>query len=63
VKRVDWSEEDGCFIGSAPPLIGPSCHGATEAEVRTQLDQIVEEWVTELLTRGEPLPEGSGARD
>ena len=21
-KLVEWSDEDGCFIGSAPPIIG-----------------------------------------
>ena len=24
-KVVEWSEEDSCFIGSAPPLVGPCC--------------------------------------
>ena len=31
-KLVEWSGEDGCFIGSAPPLIGPCCHGQDEAK-------------------------------
>ena len=22
MKIVEWSDEDGCFVGSAPPLIG-----------------------------------------
>jgi hypothetical protein len=26
-KLVEWSDEDACFVGSAPPLIGPCCHG------------------------------------
>jgi len=26
-KLVEWSDEDGCFVGSAPPLVGPCCHG------------------------------------
>jgi hypothetical protein len=29
-KLVEWSDEDGCFVGSAPPLIGQCCHGADE---------------------------------
>jgi predicted RNase H-like HicB family nuclease len=33
LKIVEWSDEDGCYIGSAPPLIGQSCHGKIEAEV------------------------------
>lgn len=63
VKLVEWSEEDQCFIGSAPPLIGQSCHGATEAQVLTQLNRIVEKWVTTILTEGKPLPEGSANRE
>ncbi len=30
---VEWSDEDGCFVGSAPPLIGPCCHDKDEAKV------------------------------
>lgn len=56
LKVVEWSDEDGCFIGSAPPLVGQSCHGKTEAEVLEQLQSIVEEWVEILLTDGTPLP-------
>lgn len=63
VKLVEWSDEDGCYIGSAPPLIGQSCHGSTEAEVLAQLNEIVEEWIVTLLTRGEPLPEASANKE
>ncbi|MGV3531441.1 MAG: hypothetical protein ACO1QR_03665 [Chthoniobacteraceae bacterium] len=45
LKLVEWSDEDGCFVGSAPPLIGPSCHGGDEAEVYRELCQIVKEWI------------------
>jgi predicted RNase H-like HicB family nuclease len=50
VKIVEWSETDSVFVGSAPPLIGPACHGDTEAEVLAQLQTIVEEWVEILLS-------------
>ena len=56
VKVVEWSPEDGVFVGSAPPLIGQACHGDTEAEVLTQLQKIVEEWVEILLSDKKPLP-------
>jgi len=56
-KIVEWSEEDGCFVGSAPPLIGPCCHGKDEAKVYAELCQIVEEWIEVLETDGHPLPE------
>ena len=62
LKVVEWSEEDRCYVGSAPPLIGQSCHGRTEAEVLAQLQVIVEEWVEILLADGEPLPAGTANR-
>ena len=41
---VEWSEEDHCFIGYCPGIIGPCCHGDDENEVHRELRQIVEEW-------------------
>jgi predicted HicB family RNase H-like nuclease len=56
LKMVEWSEEDGCYIGSAPPIVGHCCHGTNEAQVLAQLQLIVEEWVEILLVDGKPLP-------
>ena len=56
-KVVEWSEEDGCFVGSAPPLIGPCCHGQDEAKVYGELCHIVEEWIELLHKDGATLPE------
>lgn len=56
LKVVEWSAEDRCYVGSAPPLIGQSCHGKTEAAVIAQLGRIVDEWVAILLADGKPLP-------
>jgi predicted RNase H-like HicB family nuclease len=63
LKIVEWSEVDRCYVGSAPPLIGQACHGATEAEVLTQLQAIVEEWVATLLTDGKPLPPATAGKN
>ncbi len=62
LKLVEWSEKDGCFIGSAPPIIGPCCHGRTEPDVMAQLSTIVEEWVATLLADGHPLPAGTAGK-
>lgn len=62
LKVVEWSDEDGVYIGSAPPIIGQCCHGDTEAEVLQQLTTIVEEWVEIFLRDGKPLPEPSAGR-
>ena len=43
VKIVEWSDEDGAFVGQYPGVIGPCCHGPDEAEVYRELCGIVEE--------------------
>jgi predicted RNase H-like HicB family nuclease len=55
-KVIEWSDEDRCFVGSAPPLVGQCCHGVTEAVVLGRLQAIVEEWVATSLAEGKPLP-------
>jgi predicted HicB family RNase H-like nuclease len=62
MKIVEWSDQDGCFVGSALPLIGPCCHGKDEAKVYAQLCRIVEEWVEILETDGHELPEPLAAK-
>ena len=57
MKIVEWSDADGCFVGSAPPLIGQCCHGKDEAKVYAELCRIVEEWIKILETDGRELPE------
>ena len=63
MKVVEWSEEDGCYIGSAPPLIGPSCHGDTEEDVYRQLSVIVPDVIATYRERGFPLPESSSGKE
>jgi predicted RNase H-like HicB family nuclease len=40
VKLVEWSEEDGCFIGSCPELLFGDCHGADAKKVFADLCKI-----------------------
>jgi predicted HicB family RNase H-like nuclease len=63
VKLVEWSAEDGVFIGSAPPLIGQCCHGSDETKVYQELCQIVKEWIAIYEKDGRPLPEPSAGRE
>ncbi|MCK9345426.1 pilus assembly protein HicB [Methylobacter tundripaludum] len=56
LKIVEWSEEDQCFVGQCPGIIGPCCHGDDEVQVYHDLCQIVDEWVTTMLDDGKPLP-------
>jgi len=62
LKIVEWSEEDGCFVGSAPPLIGQCCHGKDEAKVYAELCQIVAEWIEILEGDGHKLPASLDAK-
>jgi len=54
-KIVQWSEEDQCYVGTAPDLIYGGCHGDDERAVFAELCEIVEE-IIELHRRdGTPL--------
>ena len=55
-KIVEWSEEDQCFVGSAPGLVYGGCHGDDEKDVFNELCQIVEEAIAFYVEDGKPLP-------
>ena len=56
LKIVEWSEEDGCYIGTCPGLMLGGVHGEDEAKVYRELCQVVEEWIEILENDGDPLP-------
>ena len=56
LKLIEWSEEDGCFIGSCPELFYGGCHGGDERAVFEELRQIVEETIEIYRQDGKPLP-------
>ncbi len=62
-KIVEWSEEDQCYIGSAPGLIYGGCHGDDEQRVFEELCQIVEEAIELYRKEGIPLPPAPSSRD
>jgi predicted RNase H-like HicB family nuclease len=63
VKIVEWSEEDGCYVGSAPGLILGGCHGDDERQVFDELCQVVEEAINLYRHDGKPLPPPTIGRD
>ena len=63
LKIVEWSDEDQCFIGSAPPLIGHCCHGDDEATVIRELGRIVEEWIAIYQEDGRKLPKPTAGQE
>ena len=56
IKIVEWSDEDQCFIGYCPTIIGPCCHGDNEVEVYRALCQIVDEWLEIAYRENRDLP-------
>jgi predicted RNase H-like HicB family nuclease len=55
-KIVEWSDEDQCFVGSAPGLFYSGCHGDDEKQVFAELCEIVEEVLETYRQEGKPLP-------
>lgn len=55
-KIVEWSEEDRCYVGSAPGLILGGCHGDDEKQVFEELCRIVDEAINLYCRDGKPLP-------
>ena len=56
VKLVEWSEQDGCFIGGCPELFYGGCRGTDPRAVLGELCRIVEETVEILRRECKPLP-------
>jgi len=61
-KIVEWSEEDQCYVGSAPGLILGGCHGDDEKQVFDELCRIVEEAIDLYRQGGKPLPPPTSGR-
>ena len=63
LKIVEWSNEDGCYVGRAPGLMLGGIHGDDETKVYKQLCQVVEEWVEIHEKDGDPLPPATAQRE
>lgn len=62
VKIVEWSEENGCYVGRAPGLVLGGCHGDDERKVSNELLAIVEEAIVPYEAGGRPLPPPTAGR-
>ena len=63
VKIVEWSDCDGCYVGSSPGLLYGGCHGDDEQQVFAELCQIVDETIELYKRDGRPLPPPTAGRD
>jgi len=55
-KIVEWSEEDGCYVGRVPALSYGGVHGADRGKVFNEICQVAEEIVAMHLNDGRLLP-------
>ena len=62
-KIVEWSDEDQCYVGSAPGLIYGGCHGNDEKAVFEELCRAVEEAIELYRQEGRSLPAPTSGRD
>ena len=63
VKIVEWSDEDGCYVGSCLGLLLGGCHGADERELFAELCVIVEETTDLYHADRTPLPAAAAGRN
>ncbi|MBI1731877.1 MAG: type II toxin-antitoxin system HicB family antitoxin [Gammaproteobacteria bacterium] len=56
LKVVEWSDEDGCYVGRCPDLMLGGVHGMNEKKVFMELCQVVDEWIRIHEMDGRPLP-------
>ncbi len=55
-KWVEWSDEDGVYIGRCPDLI-TGIHGDDPVLVYEQLCQTVDDVIAHFQSKGRPLPQ------
>jgi predicted RNase H-like HicB family nuclease len=63
VKIIEWSDEDGCFIGSCPELFYGGCHGSDAKAVFAELCDIIDETVQLYERDKKALPKPLSGRD
>jgi predicted RNase H-like HicB family nuclease len=63
IKLVEWSDEDGCFIGGCPELFYAGCHGTDSKAVFAELCDVIEETVALYERKKRPLPEPMSGRE
>jgi len=63
LKIVEWSNEDGCYVGTCPGLMLGGVHGDDETKVYRELCQSVDEWIEICQRDGEPLPAATAGKE
>lgn len=55
-RVVQWSDEDGCYVGTSPGLLLGGVHGPDERKVFDELCEVIEEVAALQLIDGKQLP-------
>ncbi len=63
LKIVQWSEEDGCYVGACPGLMLGGVHGGDETKVYIELCQAVEEVLCLYKKDKKPLPRPTAGKN
>lgn len=63
LKIVEWSDEDGCYVGTCPGLMLGGVHGDSEADVYAELCRVVDEWVDIYERDGDELPSATAGKE
>lgn len=63
LKIVEWSEEDGCYVGTCPGLMRGGVHGDDESAVYSELCDAVADWIRIYEEDGEPLPDATAGKE
>jgi predicted HicB family RNase H-like nuclease len=63
LKIVQWSEEDGCYLGTCPGLLLGGVHGTDEAAVYKELCEVVAETIELYAADAKPLPKPTASRN
>lgn len=62
LKIVQWSEEDGCYVGTCPGVLRGGVHGDDETAVYKELCEVVAETIELYKTNARPLPKPTASR-
>jgi predicted HicB family RNase H-like nuclease len=57
LKIVEWSDEDGCYVGRCPELMLGGVHGDDQLKVYRELCGVIEEWEKIYRDDNRSLPE------
>ena len=63
IEIVERFDEDGCFVGSCPGVIGRWRRGEDEVEASRELCRIVDEWLENARREDGALPRPTAGRD